>query len=626
MALTPELKQIKKKYGEKFMQMCRSKFPTILAHEGQLLEILQSTISDTSETLVEDIQRHQLEKEFIDYIYSEFEEQTKEPVVINKTPYELLEEAGYDLVECTSEKEIQSYKKYYASGEQLCTFNGDRLDECIVFWAVKKNVKDIKREDFDNPERDDEYGTSVMSIQFTRAGKSRVSIKNRYNHTVMHPDATLDNDLDKIAPGLTYSFKTLLQERGLDFAGGTSEFRIPGYIQANDGIFYKYNACIGNTYYCPDNIVIESRVPRKLENPEKQILIDCFILDTENKTIRMFDENEKDSFTDTFVNIQKIEIKKDKETGDGRKHITIYKEVQEEPIIITIDKDDRIIGYQNSDLQQVGDNFLSHSIGIETLDVPKLERAGDDFLTWSRSLKSLNISSLIEVGDRALLGAQSIKEISAPKLKKAGGEFCYNANSLKSLDAPELVEISDSALSCANSLQEINASKLEKVGDYFCSNNSFHSLDLPSLKKAGEDFCAYSSELRHIKLPQLRMVGGFFCMDAPKLSSVNLPHLRKAGAYFLEQLGEKIGTGEAELTEFNAPKISRLQWFFSENRHMFFALGKFKKQQKISRKDIALLDKENTLIPQEVEEAKQQVEPDVVSMQENIKENDKEII
>ena len=77
----------------------------------------------------------------------------------------------------------------------------------MVFWAVKKNVKDIRRKDFDSPERDDEYGTSVMSIQFNREGTTRVSIKNRYNHTVENPDATLGNDLEKIAPGLTYSFE-----------------------------------------------------------------------------------------------------------------------------------------------------------------------------------------------------------------------------------------------------------------------------------------------------------------------------------------------------------------------------------------------------------------------------------
>ena len=60
----------------------------------------------------------------------------------------------------------------------------------------------MKREDFDKPAREDEYGTSVMGIQFAKTGVSTVSIKNRYNHTVNNPDATYGNNLDKIIPGV----------------------------------------------------------------------------------------------------------------------------------------------------------------------------------------------------------------------------------------------------------------------------------------------------------------------------------------------------------------------------------------------------------------------------------------
>lgn len=72
----------------------------------------------------------------------------------------------------------------------MCTFQGDRLNRCRVFFAVKKDVDSIKREDFKNPEREDLYGTSVISIQFTKDGSNTLSIKNRYNHRVINPDAT----------------------------------------------------------------------------------------------------------------------------------------------------------------------------------------------------------------------------------------------------------------------------------------------------------------------------------------------------------------------------------------------------------------------------------------------------
>ena len=206
-----ELNRIKKLYGERFMHLCRSLFPTLLEQEGLLTEVLKYSFATNSRTLYDDIVNNDLEEEFKNYIYSKIDVEKEMPEIIGeKTPYQLLDENGYNLYECNSEEEIQSFKKYYKSGEELCTFRGNRLNRCVVFFAVKKDVEEIKREDFNNPKREDEYGTSVMSIQFTKSQNSTVSIKNRYNHTVNNPDATYGNDLDKIAPGLTQSFDKLL--------------------------------------------------------------------------------------------------------------------------------------------------------------------------------------------------------------------------------------------------------------------------------------------------------------------------------------------------------------------------------------------------------------------------------
>ena len=138
---------------------------------------------------------HNLKYQFQNFVYSFTEEKdVDEPVT--KTPSELLDEAGYILYECHTEEEIQSFKKYYAPGEALCTFSGGRLNRCHVFFAVKKDVEKIKREDFKSPRRQDLYGTSVISIQFSREISNTLSIKNRYNHTVENPDATFSNNLD----------------------------------------------------------------------------------------------------------------------------------------------------------------------------------------------------------------------------------------------------------------------------------------------------------------------------------------------------------------------------------------------------------------------------------------------
>ena len=200
-----DLKVIRKKYGEKMYHFCRDSFPVLLEEPGKLSKLLMDNFHE-SHSLYNDIVTNKLESDFKNYIYSLVDVENNNAVIQIKSPEELMSEVGYDLFECYTEEDIQSYKKYYAPGEELCTFRGGRLHRCRVFFAVKKNVFDIRREDFKNPTRQDEYGTSVISIQFTKDGTNTLSIKNRYNHTVNNPDATFSNNLDNIIPGLTESF------------------------------------------------------------------------------------------------------------------------------------------------------------------------------------------------------------------------------------------------------------------------------------------------------------------------------------------------------------------------------------------------------------------------------------
>ena len=81
---------------------------------------------------------------FTSPLYS-FTDESKEEIEINKDKKaaELLLEAGYVLSpECKKEWHIQKFKKFYAPGEELCTFGGGRLNSCRVWFAVKENVKD----------------------------------------------------------------------------------------------------------------------------------------------------------------------------------------------------------------------------------------------------------------------------------------------------------------------------------------------------------------------------------------------------------------------------------------------------------------------------------------------------
>ena len=234
--LNKDLEIIKKKYGENMMKLCRSFFSSILEEEGRLSSILLSNFYP-SHTLYDDLEEQNLLEDFKNFIYS-LANFKKNIFKTDKTPEELLDEKGYILKECLTEEEIQEYKKYYKKGESLCTFRGNRLNSCRVFFAVKKDVLDIKREDFKDPKRQDLYGTSVISIQFTKDGTNTLSIKNRYNHRVLNPDATFSNNLDNIKEGLTYAFEKYY---GIEQKVSSYYLEIPGYVRANYQKFLYHN-------------------------------------------------------------------------------------------------------------------------------------------------------------------------------------------------------------------------------------------------------------------------------------------------------------------------------------------------------------------------------------------------
>ena len=520
MANNVELRKIKKRYGEKFMHMCRDLFPTILEQEGALFSILENTFATNSRTLYEDIHNNKLEESFRKFIFDKVNiTETTVEIVETKTPYELLDEAGYTLYECKNEKEIQEFKKYYASGEHLCTFRGGRLNSCVVFFAVKKNVDEIKRDDFIDPKREDEYGTSVISIQFFKEGLCTVSIKNRYNHTVNNPDATYGNDLDRIIPGLSQSFENLLLERGLQLSNSNIEkFSIPSYVVASDGRYYKYNVELLGRYYCPGNIIIEGGNVIKLGNPERQILVDMFIIDLEHKTIQSYQSPRAinvydDSFPITFKDsIEKIEVVRDKERPNGERVIRIKKKDTDAKIEIRINKDNQMIEYINEELDGVRENFLRCSIRLKRLVLPNLKNTGSHFLASNTELEYLEL----------------------PKLRVAHESFLVCNLNLVSLDLPELIQAKDSFLYHNTQIAQVNFPKLKAVGNGFLGNNRrLKRLELPCINKAGNNFLGDNQDLEYLFAPNLSMVGRDFLYHNIGLEELELPSLLHAGRTFL---------------------------------------------------------------------------------------------
>jgi len=303
------LKKIKEKYGESMSHFCRANFSTILNTEPKFLLLLLQELFAPSHYLYSDLVDNHLQYEFVDYIYSFITRLNKEPIDRHMSPQELLNEVGYTLYECLTEEDIAKFKKYFIKKEELCTFNDHRLDICYVYFAVHKDADKLNRNEFSHPHRQDNYGTSVLSIQFLRSNHL-VSIKNRYNHSVDNPDATYANNLDNIVPGLTKAFE---QYHGFRPRTANQEatkqllFDIPGYIIADDGKFYKYNSEINNIFYCPNNIIIDNY--QVISYPHEQyLIIDYFILDLKNKTFKVYDSTINDDFPQVIGTIQNIQV------------------------------------------------------------------------------------------------------------------------------------------------------------------------------------------------------------------------------------------------------------------------------------------------------------------------------
>ena len=564
--MNKDLKIIKKKYGEKMMHLCRELFPTLLEKEGLLSELLLEHF-EPSRFLYDDIISNRLDIDFEDYIYSLVDIEEIKEKNDYKTPEELLEEVGYDLYECQTEEEIQCFRKYYSKNEELCTFRGNRLKRCYVFFAVKKNVDNIRRDDFQKPKREDLYGTSVISIQFTKDTNHTLSIKNRYNHIVNNPDATFGNNLDNIVEGLTESFSRYygMTQAKIASAKIASDFEIPGYVQAGNGKYYKYNYEIDNIYYCPNNIIIDNFKAIKLS--QNKLLIDYFILDLENKTISLYDYNIQDCFPNSLNDILKIQITKENE------YKKIIINTENGNITLKIDNKNKIIEYQNNNIQRIGDNFLWLNESLNYMELLNVVEVGDRFLYFNESLNHLNLPNVVKIGEYFLKRNSILTQLNLPNTVEIGDGFLTYNNLLTQLSLPNVIEINAYFLCNNESLNYLELPKVKQIGDNFLYYNaSLTQLSLPNVVKIGNKFLCENKSLTQLSLPNVKKIGGSFLYNNKSLTQLELPNVMEIGESFLEynnsliqlslpnviEIGGNFLDHNESLTQLSLPKVKRV--------------------------------------------------------------------
>ncbi len=540
-----DLKYLKKHYGEKFAHLCRELFPTILEQEGLLSKIISDHFAPTR-SLYEDILP--IKNDFVEYIYDQAKLEAQPVTEVNLSPEELMEKAGYILYpECKTEDEIQSFRKYWASEEELCTFRGGRLELCRVWFALKKNVDEIKRENFTNPKRQDEYGTSAISIQFTKGNTNTLSIKNRYNHTVYAPDATFGNNLDNIIPGLTQSF---VKTYGLNLVNeDMGGLYLDDYAMGDDGKFYRYNVEIEGVNYCENNYVLDFGRVVKLDNA-RYVLAENYVIDKQRKKIFRY-PNDIDSFTKSIGEIKDITFKTDNEGN----RVVVCTPKEGKVVEITLNNKNAIIGYKNPNVTEIKDDFLSDNRALKSLSLPNVVNIGDFFLYSNKGLTDLSLPNVIKIGDSFISSNNDIMSLNLPKLVSAGREFLSHNLSLEELNLQNLKIAGLNFLLCNRCISNATLPKLKSVGMNFLGMNlNLTSLSLPNLESAGEGFLQNNQILGKVYLPELKSVKACFLAYNKSMTSLQLPKLEEAGDFFLQL--------NSILKDVSLPKLKKAGDFF----------------------------------------------------------------
>lgn len=506
-----DLKYIKKHYGEEMMHLCREMFPKILEKEGVLFEILKTHFSE-NHRIGKDIKKNFKEDEFKSYVYSYYDvDKNNSKVETQKSAEELLSEVGYKLYpECKTEAELQSFKKWYYHGEELCSFFGNRLDICRVWFAVKNNAEELKREKFPDPKRQDEYGTSVISIQFTKSEHQTLSIKNRYNHSVENPDNTFDNDLDNINLGLTDAFERDFGVRDMVF--GEPELQLDDYVCIR-GKHYHFNKKINNIYYCDKNSAIKDFEVVTL--PNHQMFVDYFVVDFKEKTIKVFDENIDDCFPETIGKIKSINFK------EGVLKFSVENGLDVE---ICLDENNDIVSYKNENVKKCGDNFYQKGKHLKVLSMPNLEECGNNFLHDCKTEFEYDLSNLKICKDNFCFSNNKNKIINFEKMQSCGENFFVSNCVIEKVNMPSLVCCGQLFIFNCGKLKELKMPSLERCGDDFAGANvEMEKLHLPSLQICGDDFLFSNTKLKKLNLPFLETCGYGFLMSNEVIEKVNFP-------------------------------------------------------------------------------------------------------
>ena len=562
---------IKKQNGESFAKSIRS-FDSRIFNIKDFSQIVKYAGRDAEPILF--------------FLQSLVEVDEKQEVLEVKNPIDLLKEAGYNAFVVNTEDEKNSIEKYFyvnpvaSLDERICTLrDSHRHEKYHIVHAIKEGAENLNRLDFKMPERQDEYGTSVISIQMRKSG-GHVSIKNRYNHTVADCDNTFGSNPDNIISGLSDSLQYYFN---VDFSGPKQN--VPDGFTYQNRVLYKYLYECDNVYFAESSYLKEGRVVPL--NKDYQFLVGTYVVDLKEKKITNV-AKENDPYDLLLTNeMQGSKVRKDLKEGkiqlfvDGK----LFFEVDENGIV-------RKICLQKA--EELPDSPFRHLLSeIEELNAPNLKKLGS-YTCSSDKFKVLIAPKLEEVGNHCLFFCPLMEKLILPELKKVGNRSIAYLNGIKELYFPKLETVGNESFSSLDTVKSMSLPMLHTVGEYsFTYNKSQEKLLLPQLKKLGAGSILKLNSLKSLYLPNLEEMGYQAVCENPMLQKIVLPKLKKTGVVCLCENAagfsveapclETVGKGSlSDVGSYIGPKFN---WAESEKealkkRHIY---NKLYPEKKVSR-------------------------------------------
>ncbi len=375
-----------------------------------------------------------------------------------QNPFDLLKKVGYNAFYVDSLQKQMSIKKYFNKDTALCTFKDkERFQKYHIIYCIKEGAEKLKPAP--NPMREDEFATSVISIQILKKG-GFLKITNRYNHRVENPDNTFNSNPDRIVPGLIDALEGYFKDITI-----VRDSPLPdGYIFYENKLL-KVNEEIVNNFI-GENFYIDSSGNFTAIDTDKEMIIDNFVFNLKKRTfkkiIKQIPFGQLDELLTTAFEGKALQLKSDKR---GRKSLFA------DGVKILETNGDRLTFLNLPNALEFKEYFISFDRFLKYLFAPKVRKIGKGCLTYNREMKHLNLPVVQEIDSQFLMTNSVLESFSAPLLKEMGND-CFSNAHLKSVILPSLERMGEYCFSGALSVEQFIAPNLSFAEAGFLWRNS----------------------------------------------------------------------------------------------------------------------------------------------------------